>query len=875
MAARKTRRLSRHLDRACRLARAGCIALAAVAPAAWPRADARQAAAPAQVAPSEGPSVFVSGVPDTFQKLRESIAKAKQETGRDYRVIVVGNAGEDEDAAKRALDAIVDRWRETADRGDATPFDPTSDVTILLDVGGRALAYRAPWSLEVSSGLDRETAERELVKKIFLPRAREGRYDEGLADLVAATEAWVKDRRDREVARAEAARIFRTRTLPIGAAALAGFGGLAAFFLQRWRHDRRMHEARTKLDSFKGEVVALSDLLDGQQERHRMLPHSDPDFQTPMRGLTRVAYDDVQQSVRRYRERWLSLMDVWEKAQQHVDSEWYLGTASAEKAIALLDSADARPPLDEVAAACRVPLDTLETAHEKARELAASLEGSIAATNERLSSFAARGRSSAIFQEPLATVERGLATAREELEADPVAARGRLEESETALATTIGRIERMEAVDDRLKRANEETQRVTRKVAARRAEGWLLAEPGADPDVRLAEAVADATTAAGLLDAGEIDSAERHVERAEQAAAEADATLESVIAAKARVEELLPGCEARLGAIAGRQGPVERALEHLAGSYAEASWSDVADNPDRAEQGLARARELLAAARAAAAPDRQHYFHAVALAEEAVRQEEWSDACLAAVEDRRRELDGLRDSLPGRTEGVARKAADLLSSLARQRTDRVRANEHAREAEHLVRTAAERFTRQRPDLREVSAMVDAGDQAVTRATELAAEDERLARQAIHEIEETENLVRRVASWYEEGVSADVRGATGGLEQAKALLERQRYEESIKASSEASQAARHSYAAATAEATRRRQRRLAEIQRRQMEDSFARMSRGAGPWVIQLPGGHFTGPDPWRSMRSAAGTAARQGSRSAGGSWANDTVQVRW
>jgi len=825
------------------------------------------------VSPSDAGRVFVSGVGGTFQKVRAAVAKAKQETGRDYRVFVLGTAGNDPDAAEKALDTILDRWRVS----EAAGFDPSNDITILLDIGGRSLAYRAPWGVEVVAGLDKRTIKEQLIERVFVPRAKDGLYDEGLADLVNATEVWVKERKDRDIARAEAARVFRTRTLPIGAAAAAGFGAVALFFIQRARHDRVMQAARRKLDEFKGEVVALSDLLDSQQERHRMLPHADPDFKTPMEGLTRVAYDGVQQSVRTYRERWLSLMDIWEKAQSQIDAEWFLGTASAEKALAMLDAADARPPLDEVAAACRNPLDTLESAHEKAREAASRLEAAISSAKERAAAIAKRGRSAAVFQQPLASADRAIGIARAELEADPVAARGRLDESEAALAEMVGRIERLEGIDDRSTRAAEEVARIARKVAARRAEGWLLSEPGADPDEPLTQARSQLETAAGLLDAGELDSAERHVVRGEQFAAEADALLESVIAAKARVEDLLPGCETRLESLRSRHGQAERAVEQLAAGFAEASWSDVAGNIGKATEGLERASELVVAARGAIAADLQHYFRGVALVEEAVRQADWVDGCYTAVTDRRAELDELRASLPVRTEAVARKAAELLADLDRQRTDRIRANERAREARELVRVAAESFSHARPNLREVTAMVDAADQSVDRARELATEDERLARQAIHEIEETENQIRRIASWYEEGVSVDVHAAAGLCEQAKGLLGRQRYEEAIKLAAEAAVQARHAYAAATAEAARRRQHRLAEIQRRQLEESFARMSRGAGPWVIQLPVGRFAGPDPWRSLRVPGfGTGGGgSGSRTSSSSWSDDTVQVRW
>jgi hypothetical protein len=176
----------------------------------------------------------------------------------------------------------------------------------------------------------------------------------------------------------------------------------------------------------------------------------------------------------------------------------------------------------------------------------------------------------------------------------------------------------------------------------------------------------------------------------------------------------------------------------------------------------------------------------------------------------------------------------------------------------------------RPDLRHSAQLIDAADTAVARGEALAAEDDRLARQAANDIDETDALVRRVAAWYAEGVQADVRAAASAVDTARSLLERQRYEDAIHTVTEASQQARLAYATATAEAERRRIRRQQEIQRRQLEESFARMSRGAGPWVVRLPGGTFTGPDPWQTM-----TAQPRSSTSAGGSWSRDIAQVGW
>ena len=439
-------------------------------------------------------------------------------------------------------------------------------------------------------------------------------------------------------------------------------------------------------------------------------------------------------------------------------------------------------------------------------------------------------------------------------------------------AATSARVEAVEAADGRRQQAAKQSDEVAAAVRARRAEGWLLAEPGANPDERIESARRDTDLAAQLLDAGETNTSLVHVERAEKANAEAAALLESIVAARARVEDLLPGCAARLEALAGRRGQAVRALEQLEAAYAPGSWSDVADNVAKADEGLGRVHALIEEARAAAEPSRQHYFRAVALLEEAVRQEDWVEGCQAAITDRRDELDELRAALPPRRDKVRLRLNALEQRLQRQRTDRIRANERCREAGRILEVADGGMTVDRPDLRQVKQLVEAADETAVRAEQLADEDERLARQAADDLEETDAVIRRVAAWYAEGVQADVRGATGMLQTAQALLGRMQYEDSIKASAEAAQAARTAYAAATAEADRRRRRRQQEIQRRQMEESFSRMSRGAGPWVIQLPGGAFTGPDPWRTLGGGSGPRP---SRTAGGGWSRDIAQVGW
>jgi hypothetical protein len=823
---------------------------------------------PATPSADQPPEVFLGeGVRDDFDAVRQAIAAAKKASDRDYRVVVVKSGT----GARTLLRQLVERWRED---GEGSGFNPAADVTIVLDTGDRSLAMDVPWSVETTAGLDQATLERDLIPKLFVPRAKDGLYADGLADLVRGTEQWIEDRRSAAARRAEAAHTFRTRTLPFGAAALAGLG-LLGWLLVRWtRHARRLREAREKLAAFKADVVALSDLLDAEQERHRMLPHADPDFLTPMQGMTRDTYDAVQDAIGRYRERWLGLMDVWEQAQERLTSEWFLGTKASDDVIRLLDAAEARPPLDEVAAACRAPLDALEGAHERARELATALNEALTAARQRLDQLAARGRSTASLEPAIVAASRDRDLATADVERDPVAARGRFEEANATLEALAAHVTEIEIADHRRERAIERCEKLRRRVADRRAEGWLLAEPGAEPEPMLATAARETDLAARLLDDGQAASAITHIEQAETAIAEVATLLENVAAARGRTAELLPVVAARLEEIAADRPAAETDRRHLETAYAASAWRDVADNLTKAEEGLVRARTLLLEGQAAADATRQQYFRAVAVLEEAARQEDWAATCLAGLVGRRQELDDLRASLPGALTAARDRAEILARRLERQRTDRPRAHERLREAERLLDLATGLLREAQPDPRKATQIVQAADLATARGDELADEDERLARQAAEDIDEADATLRRVAAWYAEGLQADVRAARGKLDAARGEFSRQRYEAAIQAAAEASQQARVAYATATAEAERRRIRRQQEIRRRQLEESFARTSRGAGPWVINLPGGTFTGPTPWRSL----GGPSRPGGGGPGpavGSWSDGVAEVRW
>ena len=162
---------------------------------------------------------------------------------------------------------------------------------------------------------------------------------------------------------------------------------------------------------------------------------------------------------------------------------------------------------DRATAAAERAADAEREAAQRARELAGSLDADLTAARATLDALAGRGRSAAAFEPLLAGAARSRELGSADVEPDPIAARGRFEDARAALAELNARVEAVEAADDRRRRAVERVAEIRRQVAARRGEGWLLSEPGADPEELLGAAEKEATLAADLLDSADVDTA--------------------------------------------------------------------------------------------------------------------------------------------------------------------------------------------------------------------------------------------------------------------------------------------------------------------------------------------------------------------------------
>src|SRR5437868_14599683 len=113
--------------------------------------------------------------------------------------------------------------------------------------------------------------------------------------------------------------------------------GVAALGLLYYRRRQLQGTVEGQFKDFRDKAVALMDQLDALRQRHKTLASTDPDFTAPMSGATLALYDAVEADLNGLWERWLEVMELWDRAQKLGRSGSGLAVRQAEEARKLLD----------------------------------------------------------------------------------------------------------------------------------------------------------------------------------------------------------------------------------------------------------------------------------------------------------------------------------------------------------------------------------------------------------------------------------------------------------------------------------------------------------------------------------------------------------
>jgi hypothetical protein len=763
-----------------------------------------------------GERVYVSDVRDEYDDVRQAIARHDTTSARRYYVVIVRSTGPGQ-FATRDYTFELDRFWEADAQRRGVDYPAGEKVLIVLGLENRQVSVLGGTDWQERYEFKDQRIDADLVQPYLLPFARRGEYAQGLVVLMNEMEHWFAAREAETVEesaaaqrteveraaradvdsqararRALARKNFLSRTLPrilaVGAAGLALFAGIALW----WTATRKRRAASRRLHQFKDQVVALSDRIDALKEQHRMLPFLDEDFKVPMQGETLKIYEGAQQSLTKFRDRWLQLMDSWEKAEELVKSGGAFGSAQYDEAFRLLEEADAPSLLAELEQKCALPLAALETGHERCLEGSDRLEKHFADVVRKIEQLETDGVQGERYRVPLKTVTAYADKAKGLQVADPLGGASLLEQAESLLATVDQRVGHAIGQLKRLRQAEEEEQNVTQLVADRRREGLKLDEPNGNPDYLLEDASAERGVIWEALHRADSDEAERHLGRMLSQLSDARELVHRVQAAR-------EFCERQLGALQGgyeHLKPQEQAAtadrELLESEFSASSWTGVAVHLTSAREGLVEAQREQAEARRLADPKLQHYLQAAELLQSVDRRLQLAHEMFTAVSQRLVQLRELRDSCGHQLKRVQEKVEKVHRLLEGSRADRPRSNQRFHAATGQLAQVIEAVRQNRPDWPAVADALSGAESDLDQAEELAQSDRRLAEQAAEELESASREIQRAKTYYSMGISADTRRAAERWADAQRLLVDQQYEDAIEAAGDAQRTARQAY-----------------------------------------------------------------------------------
>ena len=339
-----------------------------------------------------GDRVYVKDVPGSYQSLKETIKQLERSSPQSYFVVVVRSAGPGPDSATRYVDELSDTWSKQA-RAKGLKLDPERSVITLVAIDDRKVAVHPGSFLRERAGLRKRTVD-AMVEQSFIPLAREGKYPEAVASLLAMIEDHVAKQgttvtaqaKDSLVAPAETGQSGAQVAVPSGkeeatqagiqnqmilalVASLLAVGLIVAALIWLARH-RTRNTVESKIKQYKKNAVDVMDRLDALKARLKKLPVEDPDFKEPISGETLAVYQKIEGNLTGLWDRWLEVMDALDKAQALAKKDNALGTEKLKEAEKLVSDSKVFEQIEVEAQKCAAGMDQLNQAHENARSAA-------------------------------------------------------------------------------------------------------------------------------------------------------------------------------------------------------------------------------------------------------------------------------------------------------------------------------------------------------------------------------------------------------------------------------------------------------------------------------------------------------------------------
>ncbi len=611
-------------------------------------------------------------------------------------------------------------------------------------------------------------------------------------------------------------------------------GGLATMGWMWIKHKMRRGEVEKELDQFKEKVVRSGDIMDGLRSKHKKLPAIDEDFTVPMEGATRDEYDAVEAVLDNYRDKWLELMDMWDKVQELVETEGTGRKAQFEQAKELLKDTGKIAELAALESECKQRLARLENAHEDARDAVSKVEGLSEELIGELDAIEQREYAPDPYQTEMDSVAELTDEGKGRIDADPLTATQTLTNAREQLETLLQRTRDVLKCEDDARELDKKVEELEARVATMRKDGFLFAEPEASPDGLTKDCSGLREELKLHLNRGAVDTANRALDAMTRRIDEVTAILDTSVEMRDNARTLLEERRAALRRLLDEAATAQLEEKHLEKNYPVDTWQGVIDNLESARGMVATMSELLNEAEAAIAHDKQHYVRAMHLLTEVQQREAEVSETIGEVAKRRQYLDKQRDDCKQRISRIESEADRIGRMLQESRADRDLCNNRYRMARDRVQEILRSTKLDPTDWPYVATKVEETGADFQRVEELFNQDLQLYGQAQGEIAQAEQEIRKARSFYRAGVSADLSRASGILLDASRALSNQDYERAVQHANQAQQSARDALTSARSK-MERRQRELDRVrwqQRQRQMKSLVEFGAAAAARAIQ-------------------------------------------
>ena len=173
---------------------------------------------------------------------------------------------------------LFDDWRSQASRSGRS-FDAERSVIIVTGLENKQVAVHPGATLRNRFGLSAKTVEGELIQRIFIPLAEEGKYPEAISALLDATNQWIAARDSKTAGDPGNGRHSRPSssawfpTIVLGALVVLAIGLIGLVWA--WvGHRRSRDRIGGRIKEVKSQAVEVMDRLDALKERLKLLPTS-------------------------------------------------------------------------------------------------------------------------------------------------------------------------------------------------------------------------------------------------------------------------------------------------------------------------------------------------------------------------------------------------------------------------------------------------------------------------------------------------------------------------------------------------------------------------------------------------------------------------